>query len=185
MCPIWRLLVLLSLLSVPSALHKQPWRGLAKAHMDSKPALARSKLSPCSAHGHRVGGEGIILLGDLGSVTPSLPFSLRPQVQKTEVELIICQFIAHHHYGESWQGPLVGFFVVFPFTAYSHSHPHFLSRPCGVFNTCVYIRSCPDTIYSVLICVDDTAIWILLVFTVFIGHCAADICCFRLVLRSP
>uniref|UniRef100_A0A452VII3 BPI fold containing family A member 3 n=1 Tax=Ursus maritimus TaxID=29073 RepID=A0A452VII3_URSMA len=41
MCPIRRLLVLLSLLSVPSALHKQPWRGLAKAHMDSKPALAR------------------------------------------------------------------------------------------------------------------------------------------------
>ncbi|XP_077728868.1 BPI fold-containing family A member 3 [Canis aureus] len=41
MCPIWRLLVLLSLLSLPSALHKQPWRALAKAHMDSKPALAR------------------------------------------------------------------------------------------------------------------------------------------------
>ncbi|XP_025731901.1 BPI fold-containing family A member 3 isoform X1 [Callorhinus ursinus] len=41
MCPIWRLLVLLSLLSVPSALHKQPWRGLTKTHMDSKPALAR------------------------------------------------------------------------------------------------------------------------------------------------
>ncbi|XP_034861578.1 BPI fold-containing family A member 3 [Mirounga angustirostris] len=41
MCPIWRLLVLLSLLSVPSALHKEPWRGLAKAHVDSKPALAR------------------------------------------------------------------------------------------------------------------------------------------------
>ncbi|XP_045300839.1 BPI fold-containing family A member 3 [Leopardus geoffroyi] len=38
MCPIWRLLVLLSLLSLPSALHKQ---GLAKAHVDSKPALAR------------------------------------------------------------------------------------------------------------------------------------------------
>ncbi|XP_027974293.1 BPI fold-containing family A member 3 isoform X2 [Eumetopias jubatus] len=41
MCPIWRLLVLLSLLSVPSALHEQPWRGLTKTHMDSKPALAR------------------------------------------------------------------------------------------------------------------------------------------------
>ncbi|XP_044118269.1 BPI fold-containing family A member 3 [Neovison vison] len=40
MCPIWRLLVHLSLLSVPSAPHKQPWRGLAEAHMD-RPALAR------------------------------------------------------------------------------------------------------------------------------------------------
>ncbi|XP_029773553.1 BPI fold-containing family A member 3 isoform X2 [Suricata suricatta] len=38
MCPIWRLLVLLSLLSLPSVLHRQ---GLAKAHVDSKPALAR------------------------------------------------------------------------------------------------------------------------------------------------
>ncbi|XP_077625523.1 BPI fold-containing family A member 3 [Crocuta crocuta] len=38
MCPVWRLLVLLSLLSLPSALHRQ---GLAKAHVDSKPALAR------------------------------------------------------------------------------------------------------------------------------------------------
>nr|XP_044604552.1 BPI fold-containing family A member 3 isoform X2 [Equus asinus] len=41
MHPLWRLLVLLSLLALPSALHEQPWPGLAKAHMDSKSALAR------------------------------------------------------------------------------------------------------------------------------------------------
>ncbi|XP_010626705.1 BPI fold-containing family A member 3 isoform X1 [Fukomys damarensis] len=38
----WRLLILLALLlALPSALHKQPWPGLAQAHPDSKSTLAR------------------------------------------------------------------------------------------------------------------------------------------------
>ncbi|XP_016017700.2 BPI fold-containing family A member 3 [Rousettus aegyptiacus] len=41
MPPLWRLLVLLGLLFLLLALHKQPWPGLAKAHMDSKSTLAR------------------------------------------------------------------------------------------------------------------------------------------------
>ncbi|XP_058894252.1 BPI fold-containing family A member 3 [Kogia breviceps] len=38
---LWRLLVLLSLLALPLALHKQHWPGLAKTHTDSKSGLAR------------------------------------------------------------------------------------------------------------------------------------------------
>ncbi|XP_032462470.1 BPI fold-containing family A member 3 [Phocoena sinus] len=38
---LWRLLVLLSSLALPLALHKQPWPGLAKTHRDSKSGLAR------------------------------------------------------------------------------------------------------------------------------------------------
>ncbi|XP_007446898.1 PREDICTED: BPI fold-containing family A member 3 [Lipotes vexillifer] len=38
---LWRLLVLLSSLALPLALHKQHWPGLAKTHRDSKSGLAR------------------------------------------------------------------------------------------------------------------------------------------------
>ncbi|XP_074173445.1 BPI fold-containing family A member 3 [Rhinolophus sinicus] len=41
MHPLWRLLVLLSLLFLSLDLHKQPWPGLTKAHTDSKSTLAR------------------------------------------------------------------------------------------------------------------------------------------------
>ncbi|XP_036101972.1 BPI fold-containing family A member 3 [Molossus molossus] len=41
MHPLWKLLVLLRLLSLPSALHEQPWFGLAKAYTNSKSALVR------------------------------------------------------------------------------------------------------------------------------------------------
>ncbi|PNJ57424.1 BPIFA3 isoform 4 [Pongo abelii] len=41
MCPLWRLLILLGLLALPLAPHKQPWPGLAKAHRDNKSTLAR------------------------------------------------------------------------------------------------------------------------------------------------
>ncbi|XP_072800137.1 BPI fold-containing family A member 3 isoform X2 [Vicugna pacos] len=37
---LWRLLVILGLLALPSALHKQHWPSLVKAHTDSKSALA-------------------------------------------------------------------------------------------------------------------------------------------------
>ncbi|XP_075855443.1 BPI fold-containing family A member 3 isoform X2 [Microcebus murinus] len=41
MCPFWRLLTLLGLLALPSTLNKQPQPALAKAHIDSKPTLAK------------------------------------------------------------------------------------------------------------------------------------------------
>uniref|UniRef100_A0A2I2Y9K4 BPI fold containing family A member 3 n=1 Tax=Gorilla gorilla gorilla TaxID=9595 RepID=A0A2I2Y9K4_GORGO len=41
MCPLWRLLILLGLLALPLAPHKQPWPGLAQAHRDNKSTLAR------------------------------------------------------------------------------------------------------------------------------------------------
>ncbi|XP_058418116.1 BPI fold-containing family A member 3 [Diceros bicornis minor] len=41
MHPLWRLLVLLSLLALPLALHEQPWPGPANAQTDSKSTLAR------------------------------------------------------------------------------------------------------------------------------------------------
>uniref|UniRef100_A0A2K6ER92 BPI fold containing family A member 3 n=2 Tax=Propithecus coquereli TaxID=379532 RepID=A0A2K6ER92_PROCO len=41
MRPLWRLLVLLGLLALPSTLNKQPQLALAKAHIDSRPTLAR------------------------------------------------------------------------------------------------------------------------------------------------
>ena len=56
---VWRLLVLLGLLALPSALHKPHQPGLAKTHTDSKSALARSKLTSCSARCHREGGKAL------------------------------------------------------------------------------------------------------------------------------
>ncbi|XP_023374833.1 BPI fold-containing family A member 3 isoform X2 [Otolemur garnettii] len=41
MCPLWRLLILLGLLALPLTLNKKPLPGLAKAHINSKPTLAR------------------------------------------------------------------------------------------------------------------------------------------------
>lgn len=52
---LWRLLViLLGLLALPSALPKQPWPGLTKAHKDGRSTLARSELTT---------GLGILSIG--------------------------------------------------------------------------------------------------------------------------
>ncbi|KAM5219570.1 LOW QUALITY PROTEIN: BPI fold-containing family A member 3 [Hipposideros larvatus] len=78
MCPLWRLLVLFSLLSLSLALHKQPWLawpGLAKAHMDSKSTLARIIVQGLMKHNAEGQIQNICLLDSrntLGQMAPGM-----------------------------------------------------------------------------------------------------------------
>ncbi|XP_054430127.1 BPI fold-containing family A member 3 [Pteronotus mesoamericanus] len=73
MHPFWRLLVLLSLLSLPSALRKQPWPDLAKAHTTSKSTLARIITQGLMKHNAEGRIQNICLLESLNaSVAPGM-----------------------------------------------------------------------------------------------------------------
>ncbi|XP_014652289.1 PREDICTED: BPI fold-containing family A member 3 [Ceratotherium simum simum] len=75
MHPLWRLLVLLSLLALPSALREQPWPGLAKAQADSNSALARIIAQGLMKHNAEGRIQNIRLLDSLnawGQMAPGM-----------------------------------------------------------------------------------------------------------------
>ncbi|KAM5305506.1 BPI fold-containing family A member 3 [Glossophaga mutica] len=75
MHPLWRLLVLLRLLSLPSALHKQPWPDMAKAHMNSKSTLVRIITQGLTMHNAESRIQNICLLDRLnasGQLAPGM-----------------------------------------------------------------------------------------------------------------
>ncbi|XP_045430590.1 BPI fold-containing family A member 3 [Pipistrellus kuhlii] len=67
MHPLWKLLVLLSLLSLPSALHKQPWPDLTKAHANSKSTLVRIITQGLMKHNAEGRIQNICLLDSLNN----------------------------------------------------------------------------------------------------------------------
>ncbi|XP_016056134.1 PREDICTED: BPI fold-containing family A member 3 [Miniopterus natalensis] len=67
MQPLWKLLVLLSFLSLPSALHRQPWPGLAKAHTNCKSTLVRIITQGLMKHNAEGRIQNICLLDSLNA----------------------------------------------------------------------------------------------------------------------
>ncbi|XP_057559398.1 BPI fold-containing family A member 3 [Hippopotamus amphibius kiboko] len=70
---LWRLLVLLSLLALPSALHKQHWPSLAKTHTESKSALARIIAQGLMKHNTESRIQNIRLLESLNASGQTAP----------------------------------------------------------------------------------------------------------------
>ncbi|XP_053434986.1 BPI fold-containing family A member 3 [Nycticebus coucang] len=97
MCPLWRLLILLGLLALPSTLNKQPQPGLAKAHIDSKPTLARIIAQGLIKYNVESRIQNIHLLDSLNAPGPPAPvvgwlIGSRKLQQKQDISINITNF---------------------------------------------------------------------------------------------
>ncbi|XP_037668150.1 BPI fold-containing family A member 3 isoform X1 [Choloepus didactylus] len=73
MHPLWRLLIFLNLLAMPSVLHKQPWPGLAKARVGSGSTLARIIAQGLMKHNAEGRIQNIHLLESLNDSVQAAP----------------------------------------------------------------------------------------------------------------